>query len=234
MGDLMDSLHANEVDVAILYQAPPALRYRVLRAGVLLYCRDRDQMIAFRMRTVNDYLDFKLILERHERALIERARKGELFDGYNHHRGALDIKRSLSVIVDSVNALRQLQTLTYDEFARDHVIHGSAERDFQVAIQAALDIASMILADLSVDIPSEYSALFLKLAEAGIIPNEITQKLVGMAKFRNVLVHLYLEVDLKRVHQYLQSDLDDFEQYVKYIGEYLSQNPELGYPCNAV
>ncbi len=32
----------------------------------------------------------------------------------------------LSVIADSVNALKELQRLTYDEFAREHVLHGSA------------------------------------------------------------------------------------------------------------
>jgi uncharacterized protein YutE (UPF0331/DUF86 family) len=127
-----------------------------------------------------------------------------------------------------VNALRQLQSLTYNEFALDHVIHGSAERDFQVAIQAALDIASMILSDLSVELPGEYSSLFPKLAEIGVIPAEFAHKLVGMARFRNVLVHLYLEVDLNRVYQYIQDNLDDFEQFGKYIGAYLSQNPAPG------
>jgi len=32
-----------------------------------------------------------------------------------------------------------------------------------------------------------------------------------MAKFRNVLVHLYLEVDLQRVYRYLQENLDDLD-----------------------
>jgi predicted nucleotidyltransferase len=90
MGELMDILHANEVDVAILNQTPPALSYRVLRDGIMLFCRDRDQMIAFRVRIINEYLDFKPILERHTHAIIEKARKGELFNGYNPHLGALE------------------------------------------------------------------------------------------------------------------------------------------------
>ena len=36
------------------------------------------------------------------------------------------------------------------------------------------------------------------LAEAGVIPSDLARRLVVMAKFRNVLVHLYLEVDLTR------------------------------------
>ncbi len=93
IGDLVSLLHTDAVDVAILNQTPPALNYRVLRDGIALFCRNRDQMIAFRVRTINEYLDFKPILERHERAIIEKARKGELLNGYNPYISALERHR---------------------------------------------------------------------------------------------------------------------------------------------
>ena len=64
-----------------------------------------------------------------------------------------------------MNALRELRPLTYDEFAREHVLVTSAERDFQIAIQAALDIGSIILADQQVMVPDRYSDIFPALAE---------------------------------------------------------------------
>ncbi len=93
--DLTGVLHFDDVDVVVLNQAPPALRYRVLRDGKLLFCGDDDARIMFYLRTVNEYLDFKPVLERHERAIFERARRGELFDGYNPYRGALERHRHL-------------------------------------------------------------------------------------------------------------------------------------------
>jgi uncharacterized protein YutE (UPF0331/DUF86 family) len=120
-----------------------------------------------------------------------------------------------------VNALRKLRPLTYDEFVREHILVGAAERDFQVAIQAALDIASIILADQSVKMPRDYKDLFPALGEIGVLPADFAQKLVAMAKFRNVLVHLYLEVDLQRVYRYLQENLDDFETFASYVSEWL-------------
>jgi len=133
----------------------------------------------------------------------------------------------LSVIANSVNALRALQPLTYDEFAREHILIGSAERDFQVAIQAALDAGAYLLAQLSVSVPAEYKDIFLRLGEMGVLPNELATKLVGMAKFRNVLVHLYLDVDLKKVYQYLQHDLGDLESFARHVSEYiLRSSPE--------
>jgi predicted nucleotidyltransferase len=95
MGGLMDILRLNDVDVAILNQTPLALRYRVVRDGALLFCRDHQAMIEFRVRTVNEYLDFKPVIEQHERAILQRARKGQLLHGYNPHRGALERYRRL-------------------------------------------------------------------------------------------------------------------------------------------
>ena len=95
IGGLMDILHFSNVDVAILNQVPLALRYRIVRDGILLFCRDRRAMVAFKARTVSEYLDFKPVIEQHERAILERARKGELLHGYNPHRGALERYRQL-------------------------------------------------------------------------------------------------------------------------------------------
>ena len=98
MAELSRLLHKDEVDVVMLNHVPVALRYRVLRDGVLLFYRDYDRMLDFRLRTVNEYLDFKPILLRHERAVIEKARKGELFDGYNPYRGSLEQNRQKRAI----------------------------------------------------------------------------------------------------------------------------------------
>jgi uncharacterized protein YutE (UPF0331/DUF86 family) len=120
-----------------------------------------------------------------------------------------------------VNALRELIPLTYDEFARDHVLVAAAERYFQIAIQAALDIGSRVLADQQVMLPKRYSEIFPALAEIDVLPADFAQKLTPMAKFRNVLVHLYLEVDRKRVYRYLQENLHDLETFASHVGEWL-------------
>jgi uncharacterized protein len=88
--DLNALLAGADVDVVILNQAPVALAYRVLRDGLLLSCRDQDVRIQYTARIVMEYLDFKPVLELFERAVLERARRGELTDGYSPYRGALE------------------------------------------------------------------------------------------------------------------------------------------------
>lgn len=82
-------LHREAVDVIILNQAPLALRYRVLLDGKVLACRDEQFRILYQADTVSRYLDFKPVIDRHERAILERARRGELLNGHNPYRGAL-------------------------------------------------------------------------------------------------------------------------------------------------
>lgn len=63
--------------------------------------------------------------------------------------------------------------------------------------------------------------MFVALAEVGIIPSDFAQKLVGMAGFRNILVHMYLQVDLRMLYAFMQHNLEDFELFAKYISDYL-------------
>lgn len=62
------------------------------------------------------------------------------------------------------------------------------------------------------------------MAEEGVLKNEILDDLVAMAKFRNRLVHLYLEVNNDQLHAILLSRLDDFGLVLTSIASYLNWN----------
>ncbi len=83
----------------------------------------------------------------------------------------------LSIISDAVKALKELQRLTYDEFVQEHVLVSSAERDLQVAIQAALDIGTYLLADAGTEVPNEYSEVFRASAEQAFCPHPLPRNL---------------------------------------------------------
>lgn len=61
--ELIDAVAAaagtDRVDVVVLDDAPPALAYRVLRDGQLLFSRDEPARIAHWVRTVDRYLDME-------------------------------------------------------------------------------------------------------------------------------------------------------------------------------
>jgi uncharacterized protein YutE (UPF0331/DUF86 family) len=99
-------------------------------------------------------------------------------------------------------------------FLADPDICGNAERQLQVAIQAAIDIGNHLLADLDLGTAKDYKDIFRILSEHRIIPNRLASRLSSMTGLRNVLVHDYLEVDLGIVFAILKSDLPDFEKFI--------------------
>lgn len=92
-----------------------------------------------------------------------------------------------------------------------------------MAIQASLDIGSILLSHSTTDVPKEYAEIFPALAAIGVLPADFAARLVTMAKFRNVLVHMYAEIDLDRLYAYVQNDLEDFTRFTQYVAVYLQR-----------
>lgn len=65
LGELMDLLKRNDIDLVILNEAPPLLSYRVLKEGVLIFCQDKKKLLENEVRTVLRYLDWKPFLEKY-------------------------------------------------------------------------------------------------------------------------------------------------------------------------
>ncbi|MEM9553789.1 MAG: DUF86 domain-containing protein [Acidobacteriota bacterium] len=84
----------------------------------------------------------------------------------------------------------------------------------QLAIQAALDVASHIVADDRLGEPVTNHDLFQILARAEWLEADLATSLQRMVGFRNVIVHDYADVDLGIVRSVVTSHLSDFENFV--------------------
>lgn len=117
--------------------------------------------------------------------------------------------------------LKELQRYSEKEFVQNPIIHGSAERYLQLSIETTIDIANHLIRDLGFRSPSDNADTFRVLAEAKVISEKFAEKLVLMAKFRNILVHDYLKLDLKRIHSHLKNNLADFAAFSRALKKYL-------------
>ena len=59
------------------------------------------------------------------------------------------------------------------------------------------------------------------LGENKVVPVDLAKKMAPLAGLRNILVHDYLEIDLKRIYEFLRNDLSDFSEFGKYISRYV-------------
>ena len=129
-----------------------------------------------------------------------------------------DIVRSRCVeIEESVSRLERFQSLSRTAFLADRDILDIACYRLLVAIEAALALCCHVSSTKLRKVPEEYAQCFRYLQEEGIIPEELSARLQQMARFRNLLVHVYWKVDYNQVYDVIcfgLSDLRDFSAAV--------------------
>ncbi len=91
------------------------------------------------------------------------------------------------------------------------------EHTLQIAIQAALDVASHVVSDLRLGEPRTNRELFALLVRGGVLPEALAERLGSMAGFRNVLVHGYGDLDLTVVEDVVENRTGDLLEFVREI-----------------
>ena len=125
------------------------------------------------------------------------------------------IRKKLGVIERLLAELRRLARP--EQIATDVREERFVEHTLQLAIQAALDVASHLVSDEKLGEPRSNRELFALLVKAGLLPLELSAPLQAMAGFRNVLVHGYDEVDLEIVRDVLERHLVDLDRFVEVV-----------------
>jgi uncharacterized protein YutE (UPF0331/DUF86 family) len=62
------------------------------------------------------------------------------------------------------------------------------------------------------------------LVEAGVLSPELGARLAGIAGFRNILVHDYLQIDRGIVYQKLHEGVADLESFATEIVQFLQRS----------
>lgn len=125
------------------------------------------------------------------------------------------VAKKLALIETSVAELRRLarpEALEHDVREERFVEH-----TLQIAIQAALDVASHIVSDERLGEPDTNRQLFDLLRRAGWLTPELADTMKRMTGFRNVLVHGYQAIDIRIVRDVLEHRLGDLLQFVAAI-----------------
>ena len=131
------------------------------------------------------------------------------------------IAKMISEMRKAVNRLQSLKTLDKDIFLNDPDKISSAKYNFVVAIESAIDICNHVISQNSYRVPEDYADTFQVMGEHGAFNKDFINALKEMARFRNRLIHLYMEIDDEQVHKILQSRLADFIRFLDGIAVFL-------------
>jgi uncharacterized protein YutE (UPF0331/DUF86 family) len=127
------------------------------------------------------------------------------------------IKDRFEDIQQSLARLEQVRALSRDAFLADQDVLDVTCYRLLVAIEAALQICFHVSARRLYRVPEEYAECFSILEEGDILSHDLSQNLQQMARFRNLLVHVYWKIDYERVYDTLEH-LEDLRAFVRVVG----------------
>lgn len=88
----------------------------------------------------------------------------------------------------------------------------------QVAAQVCIDIAQHVIASEGFRVPSDYGDAFRSLAEADVLSSSLAERMVLLVGARNVIAHLYAEVDDERLAAAIaEGGLQDLSDFAKAV-----------------
>jgi uncharacterized protein YutE (UPF0331/DUF86 family) len=93
----------------------------------------------------------------------------------------------------------------------------TVEHGLQVAIECVFDVASHWVAAERLGTPANYREAIELLGKHGVLSPDFVEHNLGMAGFRNVMVHEYLDVDLDVVWRMLDEAPDQFDEFIRQI-----------------
>ncbi|CCJ33174.1 type VII toxin-antitoxin system HepT family RNase toxin [Caloramator australicus] len=127
------------------------------------------------------------------------------------------VRNKLLFIQENLKKLEELRNFTKEEFLNDFRNVDSAKYLLQTSIEAMLDIANHIIARNRWGKVESNRDSFEILHQNRIIDKNDIETYFLMAKFRNRIVHMYIEVDNETIYNVLQNNLKDIKRFVDTI-----------------
>lgn len=126
-------------------------------------------------------------------------------------------------VKEALHVLREYLPKSKEEILKNATILGSVKYHLIVAIQGCIDICNHLVAKKGGRAPEDYADCFNLMADLGILENDLSERLAQMARFRNLLIHLYWRVDNERVYKILSENLVDIDQFLGAVGRILKK-----------
>lgn len=133
------------------------------------------------------------------------------------------IQAKIDIIEQNLEVLGTMRKMSLQDFENSYRDVLASKHALQESIEACLDIANYIISVFGYRRPEDYKDMFRVLMENHIIKKEFFEKLEKMAKFRNLLVHRYEDIETRKLYQILKKDLGDIRRFVKIILKFLKK-----------
>lgn len=132
------------------------------------------------------------------------------------------IKKKLNFLDYQLSKIERME-LNEEEFVDNADIHDLITFRLQQAVETTIDIATHIIASLSLERTERAKDAFLLLGKEEIIKQELSLEMGKAADFRNRVVHGYNDFDFSLLFKDYKKDILDLRNFGNQILEYLEE-----------
>ncbi|MBI2888738.1 MAG: DUF86 domain-containing protein [Candidatus Liptonbacteria bacterium] len=133
------------------------------------------------------------------------------------------VEKKLEEISRYLGELAPILKLSYKEFNGSYKDMRAAERDFQLIVDAAVDINTHIVLALNLPPPEKNYDSFIMLGRARVFSEKEAKALAPSAGLRNRLVHEYDEIDPEILYRSLKTFAKRYRDYGRAVLRYLEK-----------
>ena len=131
------------------------------------------------------------------------------------------IKTKIRSIQEYLVEIEPILSLPKDQVVSNIEKLRALERNFQLIVDAMLDINIHFIRELELGSPDDLKSTFVILVAGKIIPLDFAQKISPVVGLRNILVHGYEKVDRGLFVDSFQKNRQDFDKYLLLINSFL-------------
>ncbi len=135
------------------------------------------------------------------------------------------MQRKLAELDARVARVRAHRRPSAAELASDRDALDLVAFNLMLAVQAACDLATHLIADEGWTAPGTAAESFLRLAEHQVITAKTAAALRRAVGFRNVVAHGYAGIDLAAAHAASTGGVDDLDGFAREVAAWLLSRP---------
>ncbi len=209
------SLRTDEFTFVNLRTAPDYFSWQVLQEGRLLLCRDFLAVAQLAEMIYGCAPDTRS---------LRRAGNMEFLEALDVSDSKINkdrVTEFLRLLSDDLKTLREKTQISKEVYRRSRDIQAIVERRLQTATESCINVGNHLIARLGLRPPADYADVFRVMGEGELLPSELIDQMTDMARFRNLLVHVYWAIDHEKVYDSLRDRLATLEAFASHISQWV-------------
>lgn len=209
----------SETDLVVLNRAPAVLASEILGRGEVLAIKNRFQYLRLLFTTSEEADAFFRTAEEYYTTF---ARSASLSAPDRE-----ELLRILTFLEQEVKDYETFRALTWQEYADENnrMKKRAVERWTEQLVTAMLDAAKTIVASEKRKMPHTYREIVEELGSVSPFnENELTVKLAGWTRLRNILAHEYLDHRWKELSAFIAETEPLWKDFIERVKVFMNKN----------